>query len=247
MKEKKTSEKSKKLKKVSNTMWFAGTVVAVLFILVSLVITAVANYKTDAKDEILADLAKYNASKFGYVPDTESIKIDTGAIVASIPEDLTVVLDTIKAESVEILDSYTQVSVRIKEPVEDIDTVIDSIIDNTDYWQIVKEGVVYHGTKTTSTVAESDMPVIEVQSTDIDNFFSNYDDTIRNANEDLFLFYDMNYGYVPLTKTLCEDVLPLINGDDELGSLIIKLQLLSALGEYTPVLNDLYDLYSQIQ
>lgn len=246
MEKKKSPEKWKKLKKFSNTLWLVGTVSAVLFIIIAIVVIARTNYKDGVKDDILANLSRYNAVKFGYTPEAEGIT-NTNKVVANTPEELLDVLDTIEADSAELLDTYEQVSVKIKEPLEDVDNVVTKIIDYADYWQIVKEGVIYHGTPETGTVTENELGLVLSEATNVDDFLANFDNAIVNNDSDIILFGDTNFGKIVLTDKLCSSVKPIIEQSDETTKLMLKLQLLSEIGEYTPAMNSLYELYSKLQ
>ncbi len=242
----KSSGKLKNLKKVSNILWFVGTISALLFIAIAVIIIAYTNYKDGVKDDILANLSRYNAVHYGYTPESEDIS-GNNTVVADVPEELIAVLDTIEADSTDILDTYNQVSVRVKEPVEDVDIVVSKLSDYTDYWQIVKEGIVYHGTPNYVTTAEAELKVVLSEADNVDVFLTNFDNAIINNTESMVLYGDVNFGKLVLTDTLCSSIKPTIEGTDDVASLMLKLQLLSELGEYTPAMNNLYNLYSQIQ
>lgn len=246
MEKKKQSKKWIKLKKFSNILWLIGTISALLFIIIAIIVIARTNYHSNVKDDVLSNLSRYNAVKFGYIQETKSIT-NTENVVADVPDELLDVLDNIKADNIQILDTYNQVSVRIKEPLEDVDSVVGRITSYTDYWQIVKEGITYHGTPETGTVSEEELELVLSEATNVDEFLTNLSNTIVNNTDKIVLFGDVNYGKLVLTEKLCTGVKSIIEGTDETEKLLLELQLLSEIGEYTPALNTLYDLYFKLQ
>lgn len=243
--EKNKSGRFKRLKKFSNTLWFAGTISALLFIVISVILLLRSNHKNNAKDTIMDNLRQYNAVHFGYQPEIEE---DTPGIsvVADVSSELMDMLEALEAESVDILDAYNQVSVRIREPEDDIYTIATELSQYADYWQIVDNGVIYHGTPDEVLTEESDLEIQLSEAENVDIFLANMDNAIISNTDSIILFGDVNYGKVVLTDSLCEAIRPVIE-DNEIDSLLLKLQLLDSLGEYTPEMNNLYDLYDQVR
>lgn len=246
MGKRKSSDKFKRIKKIGSIAWFAGTIIAILFIVIALIGIIYTNYKNGATEDILANLSKYNAKHYNYTPEVDdSTKVTI--MKPDISSELIAVLDSIEAEAIETPSTYNQVTVRVIEPSATIEDVASTLAPYASYWQIIKDGYVYHGTPNTQTVTEDALEVVLSEADNVDVFLSNFDDVILTNTSPIVLFGDTNFGKVVLTDTLCAEIRPVIETGTDVDSLVLKLQLLSEIGEYTPNMKDLYDLLSKIK
>lgn len=242
MKDKKSFAKN--LKKVNNILWLAGTIAAFVVIIVALIVMMRKNYKTSQKEDILKNLAEYNAIKYDYRPGDIGAELSILDTTAIVPEKLPEYLDTIQSEDVKILGSYDNVSVKITEPEDEIESVIENITPYADFWIIKKSGVIYYGTPEDGTVPSESIAYYEVSTDTTDDFISALDNAILETTS-LTMFIDSNYAEIPLTGKLCESLRPIITDADKADKIILELRLISELGNYTNNLSYLYDIIEE--
>lgn len=242
---KKSSSLKKTTKKVFNTLWIVGTCLGLLLILIAIIVSFYNSYKEDKKASVLTNISRYNANKFGYIAgEVETLKYRD--ITPVIPENLNEVLMSIDATAIEVRKPYNVVAVFIKEPVDDIATVENTIRDYVDFWEIVKEGISYYGTPNDTTVSEEDIEFVGYTSEDIDTFRNNLEIEIK-SNTNLHLFIDYNYVKVPLFDKLCTELSNVIDNAEEADKIIVELKVISEIGTHTSNLDYLYELVEKIK
>lgn len=246
-KEKKSSKSgNKKVKKFFNTLWLVGTILSVLVVIAYFVISMITNYNKNKKESILQQLQVYNYEHFGYKPQSDvGNDISILDLHYEISSDLENLLDSFDCE-VELLDTFSIVSIRVIEPNEDINSVAEKLSPCADYWEIISSGVSYYGTPNSPTLSINEINVVTESADSVDGFLYNLENAILNNTDDLIIYMDINYGMLPLTNELHDLVADKWSSMERADQLLIMLHMLKNTGEVTSKLDSLYSLYNNL-
>ena len=227
------------LKKVSNTLWLAGTLLSIILVLSTGFIILYDSYKDKKKENVLERLSMYNKVHFDYSPNLV-VEKDLLSVSAVIPEEVYTMLNEISADEVNILKSYDNLSVEIIEPEKDVDVISNKLVDYVDYLCIKKDGVFYYATSEDGLFDEDSVEYIVYTSNNVDEFIESLESFIVN-NDKLVIFTDVNYGSIPLTKKLCNSLSKVLLDEsiNETDKLLLELQLIDNLGTQTNTLRNL--------
>ena len=238
------SERKKKIKKFFNTLWLVGSILCVFLVVVSVGVLWHDSYRKVQQEKVLASLAKYNKMTFGYEPKQMDI-VKVYEKKAPVTENVNELLQTIDAENIRILDTYDILSVEIKEPKDDLETVVNNIKDSISLWKIIKNGVVYWGTPEDTTIQEKDIVLVEKDCLTVDDFMDELDNTIYNVNS-MIKFYDEDIGSVILTRELSEHLITVIENEEPADKILLELKLIDEIGQHTRTMDYLYELSESI-
>lgn len=232
----------KSLKKFSNILWFIGTILIILLVLVTIIIITNMNYKESLQEDTLANLARYNAVKYGYTGETSNKSVE---VHADITEDILETLDTIEADSVTVDEYYNQVYVSVIEPV-DFESTEEKLEEVADCWKITVTGVTTYGVPGYS-VTEDEITLIENIADTVDDFLEDFESEMLTEHEQpIVLFYDLNYGGMFITQSLTSELQPTFMEQEYTDRIIIDLKLLTTAGFTSSAMTSLIDTYRRL-
>lgn len=243
---KEKKERFKSLKRFGNTLWFIGTILAILLVILAVVVSMVNNYNANKKDKVLAQLQIYNYEKFGYLPQSQSGNaMSILDLKSSVSDELRSIIDGLGCE-VKVLDTFSIRSLRVIEPEEDVDSVAAKLSPLVDYWEIVKSGISYYGVPNSPTLDIDSINLIKGESNSVDEFLDNLENAMMNQTTGISIYLDTNYGMMPVTGSLYTLVINDWSRLERSDQLLIILSILKETGQYTNKLDNLYDLYYQL-
>lgn len=243
---KEKKERFKSLKRFGNALWFIGTVLAVLLVILAIVVSMITDYNENKKEKVLAQLQVYNYEKFGYLPQSQTGNtVSILDLKSSISDEFQDVIDGLGCE-VQVLDTFSIKSLRVIEPEEDVDSLAAKLSQYADYWEIIKGGVSYYGVPDSPTLSIDSITMIRVDTNSVDEFLGELEKAMMNQTNGIALYLDTNYGLMPVTGVLYDLVSNDWDSLERSDQLLIILSILKETGQFTDKLDNLYNLYYQL-